>query len=183
MRAYHIPNIAKHNLQLILRVNLILPAIVMGLKSLTVSRATTEEHVIFCDTLLLSPMMPDNVPSALFRCWLARSKGGLKSRILYNRVRWHHFIQAGLLQELQRHEKLCTRIPAAFMSTTSRFLRALHIAYNEMWLGEDRRNITIAFFTIVLDTQTRTYHTEDSAIGDRSSEEEAEKFEKGYTFL
>ncbi|KAG9729142.1 hypothetical protein KCU78_g21169, partial [Aureobasidium melanogenum] len=88
-----------------------------------------------------------------------------------------------LLQEFQQHRNLYSRTPTAFVSTTSNFLRALHIAYKKKWLGEDERDIMIAFFTTQADAQTKIYPAQDFAIESGSSEEEAKDFKNEYIFL
>ncbi|THY83112.1 hypothetical protein D6C93_08985 [Aureobasidium pullulans] len=127
--------------------------------------------------------MPNNIPDILYRCWSTKSASDLRSRKVHNGVRPHHFTRAGLLQEFQQHRNLYSRTPTAFVSTTSKFLRALHIAYKKMWLGEDERDIMIAFFTTQADAQTKIYHAKDFAIGSGSSEEEANMFKNEYIFL
>jgi hypothetical protein len=127
--------------------------------------------------------MSNNLPPVLYRCWSMESAGDLKSGKVHNGVRPHHFTRAGLLQEFQQHRNLYSSTPTAFVSTTSNFLRALHIAYKKMWLGEDERDIMIAFFTTRADARTKIYPAQDFVIESGSSEEEVKDFENEYIFL
>ncbi|KAG9645271.1 hypothetical protein KCV04_g3866, partial [Aureobasidium melanogenum] len=127
--------------------------------------------------------MSINLPPVLYRCWSVESAGDLKSGKVHNGVRPHHFTRAGLLQEFQQHRNLYNPTPTAFVSTTSNFLRALHIAYKKMWLGEDEQDIMIAFFTTRADARTKIYPAQDFAIESGSSEEEVQYFEHEYIFL
>jgi hypothetical protein len=127
--------------------------------------------------------MSTELPSVLFRCWSETSAGGLRSRKSLNGVRQHNFTAAGLLQEFQEHKDLYSRTPTAFVSTTSNFLRALHIAYQKIYDGENTQDIKIAFLTSRTDTQTRIYPAKNFAIESGSSEEEIRLFENEYVFL
>jgi hypothetical protein len=106
--------------------------------------------------------------------------GGLRSRKSLNQ---HSWTAAGLLQEFQEHRNLYSHTPTAFVSTTSNFLRALHIAYQRIHNGEDTRQIEIAFLTSRTDTQTRIHPAKNFAIGSGSSEDEVRLFENEYIFL
>ncbi|KAH0360785.1 hypothetical protein KCU65_g9176, partial [Aureobasidium melanogenum] len=127
--------------------------------------------------------MSNNIPDVLYRCWSTKSASDSRSGKVRRGVRPHDFTQAELLQEFQQHRNLYSRTPTAFVSTTSNFLRALHIAYKKMWLGEDKQDIMIAFFTNKTDAQTRIYPAKDFAIESGSSEEEANQFKNEYIFL
>lgn len=127
--------------------------------------------------------MSNNIPDVLYRCWSMESASDLKSSKVHHGVRPHHFTRAGLLQEFQQHSNLYSPTPTAFVSTTSNFLRALHIAYEKMWLGEDERDIMIAFFTTRADARSKIYPAQDFAIESGSSEEEVKNFENEYIFL
>ncbi|KAG9922342.1 hypothetical protein KCV05_g9144, partial [Aureobasidium melanogenum] len=126
--------------------------------------------------------MSNNIPDVLYRCWSTKSASDSRSGKVRRGVRPHDFTQAELLQEFQQHRNLYSRTPTAFVSTTSNFLRALHIAYKKMWLGEDKRGIMIAFFTNRPDAQTKIYPAQDFAIESGSSEEEVKNFENEYIF-
>jgi len=78
---------------------------------------------------------------------------------------------------------LYSRTPTAFVSTTSNFVRALHIAYQKIYDGEDTQDIKIAFLTSRTDAQTRIYRAKNFAIESRSSEEGVRLFENEYIFL
>jgi hypothetical protein len=69
------------------------------------------------------------------------------------------------------------------VSTTSNFLRALHIAYQKIYDGENTQDIKIAFLTSRTDTQTRIYSAKNFATESGSSEEEVRLFENEYVFL
>jgi hypothetical protein len=127
--------------------------------------------------------MSNETPPVLFRCWSKRSVGGLRSRKSLNGVRQHSWTAAGLLQEFQEHRNLYSHTPTAFVSTTSNFLRALHIAYQRIHNGEDTRQIEIAFLTSRTDTQTRIHPAKNLAIGSGSSEDEVRLFENEYILL
>jgi hypothetical protein len=127
--------------------------------------------------------MSNETPPVLFRCWSKRSVGGLRSRKSLNGVLQHNFTAAGLLQEFQEHRKLYNRTPTAFVSTTSNFLGALHIAIQRVHDGEDTRQIKIAFLTSRTDAQTRIYPARDFAIRSGSSEKESDNFVNEYFFL
>lgn len=127
--------------------------------------------------------MSNNIAPVLHRCWSTKSASDLRSSKVHNGVRPHHFTRAGLLQEFQQHRNLYGRTPTAFVSTTSNFLRALHIAFKKMWLGEDERDIMIAFFTTQADAQTKIYPARDFAIESESSEEEIKNFQNEYILL
>lgn len=127
--------------------------------------------------------MTTNIPSILFRCWSPKSAGGLRSGKSHTGVRQHNFTAAELLQESQKHSNLHSNIPTAFVSTTSNFLRALHIAYHKIHDGEDAQQIKIAFLTSRTDAQTKVYPARDLAIKSGSSEEEADNFVNEYLFL
>jgi hypothetical protein len=127
--------------------------------------------------------MTTNIPSILFRCWSSKSAGGLRSGKSRIGVSQHNLTAAELLQESQKHSNLHSDIPTAFVSTTSNFLRALHIAYHKIHNGEDARQIRIAFLTSRTDAQTKIYPARDLAIKSGSSEEEADNFVNEYLFL
>jgi hypothetical protein len=127
--------------------------------------------------------MTTNIPSFLFRCWSPKSAGDLSSGKSHNGVRQHKFTAAGLLQEFQEHRNLYNRTPTAFVSTTSNFLGALHVAIQRVHDGEDARQIKIAFLTSRTDADTRIYPARDFAIRSGSSEEEADNFVNEYLFL
>ncbi|KAG9688127.1 hypothetical protein KCV03_g9990, partial [Aureobasidium melanogenum] len=127
--------------------------------------------------------MSNNIPDVLYRCWSTKSASDLRSSKVHNGVRPHHFTRAGLLQEFQQHRNLYSPTPTAFVSTTSNFLRALHIAYKKMWLGEDEQDIMIAFFTTRADARTKIYPAQGFAIESGSSEKEVKYFENEYVFL
>jgi hypothetical protein len=127
--------------------------------------------------------MTTNIPSILFRCWSPKSAGSLRSGKSHTGVRQHNFTAAKLLQESQKHSDLHNHIHTAFVSTTSNFLRALHIAYHKIHNGEDVRQIKIAFLTSKTDPQTKIYPARDFAIRSGSSEEESNNFVNEYLFL
>jgi hypothetical protein len=127
--------------------------------------------------------MTTNIPSILFRCWSPESAGGLRSGKSHTGVRQHNYTAAELLQESQKHSDLHSHIPIAFVSTTSNFLRALHIAYHKIHNGEGARQIRIASLTSGTDAQTIIYPVRDFAIRSGSSEEEADNFGNEYLFL
>jgi hypothetical protein len=129
------------------------------------------------------PVMTENIPPVLFRSWFPDSAGGLESGKLHHGVRRDNFTAAGLLEEFQEHRNLYNRTPTAFVSTTSNFLRALHIAIQRVYDGEDTRQIKIEFLTSRTDAQTKIYPARDFAIKSGSSEEEAENFVNEYLFL
>jgi hypothetical protein len=127
--------------------------------------------------------MPTNISPILFRCWSPESAGDLSSGKSHNGVRQHRFTAAGLLQQFQEHRNLYNRTPTAFVSTTSNFLRALHIAIQRVHDGEDTRRIKIAYLTSRTDADTRIYPVRDFAIRSGSSEEEADNVVNEYLFL
>jgi hypothetical protein len=127
--------------------------------------------------------MATNIQSVLFRCWSPKSAGGLRSGKLHNGVCQHDFTATKLLQEFQEHRNFYNRTPTASVSTTSNFLRALHIAYRRIHSGEDARQIKIAFLTSGTNAQTRVYPARDFAIRSGGSEEEADNFRNEYLFL
>jgi hypothetical protein len=127
--------------------------------------------------------MTTNIQSVLFRCWSPKCAGGLRSGKIHEGVCRHNFTAAGLLQEFQEHRNLFNRTPTAFVSTTSNFLRALHIAYRRIHNGEDARQIKIAFLTSGTDAQTRIHPARDFAIRSGGPEEEADNFANKYLFL
>jgi hypothetical protein len=127
--------------------------------------------------------MTTNIQLVLPRCWSPKSAGDLSSEKSQTGVREHSVTVGGLLQESQGYRNLYDRTPTAFVSTTSNFLRALHIAFQRIYNGKDARHIKIAFITSKTDAQTRIYSARDFAIRSGSSEEEADNFGDEYLFL
>jgi hypothetical protein len=80
--------------------------------------------------------MTNNIPSVLFRGWSPKSAGGLRSGKLHDGVCRHNFTAARLLQEFQERRNFYNRTPTAFVSTTSNFLRDLHIAIKGFTLAK-----------------------------------------------
>lgn len=97
-------------------------------------------------------------PDLLFRCCSSTSAGRLNSGKLAFHGRESPLSNQGLLNEFASHSQLWSTDPTALVSTTTNFLRVIHLAFNKLWDGEDANEIEIIMLTPDSDSDTRMHH-------------------------
>ena len=93
----------------------------------------------------------------------------------------HNFTGHQLHGEFEQHRQWKLKQPTALVSTTSNFLRALHVAYSKAHKGEDLDQITIAFIAIDGPSPARIHNARDLA-GKSTSDGELENHSNEYLF-
>lgn len=124
--------------------------------------------------------MSSTIPEILYRSWSSTSAGGLKCGKLQQGGQRSDLTPGDLIEEFDQHRQLWDDEPTALISTTSNFLRALHIAYSKAHDGEDPKDITIAFITKPYSSSTKIHQARELLSCLTNDEQELEKYNNEY---
>jgi hypothetical protein len=126
--------------------------------------------------------MAKSSPDFLFRCCSSTSVGRLDSGkyLLYaNQSPLRH---SKLLLEFDFHSRPRDTTPTALVSTTTNFLRVLHLAIDKLWEGEDAASIEIVMITPGTEAGVRLHHAKELASQIGRPEGDIANYEYEYVF-
>jgi len=103
------------------------------------------------------------VPGLLFRCCSSASVGRLHSGKLSLHASESLLEEQELLDEFESHRQLYGTTPTALVSTTTNFLRVLHLAYQKLWDGETADQIELIFIVPDPEADARLHRAKDLA--------------------